>query len=96
MTEGYCCQTIEINVPNTSPLNFSFKSLITVLVLFLFLNKTPFPPWSSSENSKYHRGTKPKAGMDDFFYYSFENSFSNTDEWPASAFKKHSETKQFL
>lgn len=68
MTEGYCCQTIEINVPNTSPLNFSFKSLMTVLVLlFLFLNKTPFPPWSSSENSKYHRGTKPKAGMDDFF-----------------------------
>lgn len=30
--------------------------------------------------------------MDDFFYYSFENSFSNTDEWPASAFRNTVET----
>lgn len=34
--EGYCCQTTEINVPNVSPLNFTFKSLLTVLFRFFF------------------------------------------------------------
>lgn len=66
MTVGNCCHPIEIDVPNIPSLNFTFKSLVIVLSFVFSLNNTAFPPWSSSESSDYHRGTKPKASMDDF------------------------------
>lgn len=90
MTEGYRCQTTEINVPNISPLNFTFKSPVMVLLFFFRQDCIPslelqWELWISEKNK-----TKGKRGW--IFYSSSENSLSNTDEWPASAFKNTVET----